>query len=134
MDVGGLVIRPAALRQDWPWVKPLLDSVIAKTGEAWWPEDVYAAVSSGKAAMWVSDSPEGVLVAYPEKEGWSGETVLHVWVCACESMSGIVCEAYKVLTDAALKVGAKKLVMESPRKGWQREGWNVQRYIYERSL
>ena len=115
-------------------MRGLLDRVIAKTGEAWWPEDIYAAVTVGKAAMWVSDDPQGVMVAYAGKEDWSGDTVLHVWIVACERMEGLQDEAYKVLSDAAMRVGAKKLVMESPRGGWQREGWKVQRYIYERSL
>ena len=127
------MIRPASLRFDWPWVKLLIGRVIEKTGEPWWPEDVYAAVSSGKAAMWVSDEPPGVMVAYADKEAWSQDPTLHVWVMACDDMAMLEREGYVVLEDAARRIGAKKLVMDSPRPGWQRRGWRVSKFNYERA-
>ena len=128
------MIRPANLRQDWPRVSLLLERCIAKTDEPWWPEDVYASVANGKSAMWVSDDPAGVLVAYPDREEWTQDMVLHVWIVACDDMAALEHEAYTVLAEAARKIGAKKLVMDSPRTGWQRNGWAVRRYTYERSL
>jgi hypothetical protein len=121
------------LRKDWPWVRPLLEKVIAKTREPWWPEDVYAAVTNGKAAMWVCDEPEGVLVAYQDVESWSGDKLLHVWVCYCVGgMESMGEQAYRVLDEAKQRVGAKAIVMDSPRPGWQKAGWRIKRIIYER--
>jgi hypothetical protein len=126
-------IRSAELRKDWPWVKPLVEAVIAKTNEPWWPEDVYASVVAGRAAMWVNDEPEGVLVAYPEAEAWTGDKVLHVWVCHCVGgMEQLNDEIMAILEAARQRIGAKSIVMDSPRPGWQKAGWRVKRYIYER--
>jgi hypothetical protein len=130
-----LPIRPAELRKDWPWVRPLLEIVIAKTGEQWIAEDVYAAVSNSRALMHVSDKPAGVMVSYPDKEAWSGDQVLHVWALWCvDGMEALQDEAYAILTDVAKRVGAKRVLMESPRAGWQRVGWQVKKYIYEREV
>jgi hypothetical protein len=130
-----LPIRPAELRKDWPWVKPLIDIVIAKTDEPWWAEDVYAAVTSGRALMHVSDKPAGVMVCYPDKEVWTAEPVLHVWALWCvDGMETLQDEAYAILNDVAKRVGTKKIVMESPRGGWQKVGWKVKKYIYEREV
>lgn len=128
------MIRPANLREDWIWVRGLIERVIVRLNEQYLPEDVYAAVKGGAAAMWVADDPQGVLVAYQDKAAWSGEPVLHVWICVCDDSEPLQDEAYKVLEDAARRIGAKRIVMESPRPGWQKRGWTVARYKYERQL
>lgn len=129
------MIRPAELRKDWPWVRPLIEKCIAKTGEQWWPEDVYANVSNGKAAMYVCDEPEGVMVCYPDREHWTGEIVLHVWALwSVGGMAQLADEAYALLGDLAKKCGATRLRMDSPRQGWQKAGWQVKKYIYEREV
>jgi hypothetical protein len=116
-------------------VKPLIEAVIAKTNEPWWPEDVYAAVKSGTAGMFVSDEPEGVLVVYPDTEAWTGDKLLHVWIChAVGGMQVLWPEADKILQGMAQKIGAKALSFHSPRPGWQKTGWKVKEYIYERGV
>jgi hypothetical protein len=129
-----MTIRPANLRQDWPWVRLLIQRVIDKTGEPWWPEDVYAAVSAGRALMWVCDEPPGVMVAYPDRAVWTQEPTLHIWVMACDDMAMLTAEGYKVLHETAHKLGARMLTMDSPREGWQRKGWRVAKYKYEREV
>jgi hypothetical protein len=129
------VIRAADLRKDWVWVRPLIEKVRAKTKQEWLVEDIYAAVSTGRAAMCVLDEPEGVMVAYPEADAWSKEPYIHVWVCYCVSgMAQFQEDAMKVLRDYAAKFNAKKIVMHSPRTGWQKVGWRVKEYVYEQEV
>lgn len=126
-------IRSVELRKDWPWVKPLIEAVIAKTDEKWWPEDIYAAVKNQTAAMFVSDDPEGVLVAYQGQEAWTGDTVLHIWVCHCkQGMEMLWDEGWQMVEKMKERIGAKYVVMDSPRPGWQKLGWEITRYIYKR--
>jgi hypothetical protein len=49
-------------------------------------------------------------------------------------MQAIVDEANEFLDAAAQRIGAQKLVMESPRPGWQRKGWKIREYQYERQV
>jgi hypothetical protein len=129
------VIRAADLRKDWPWVKPLLEKIQAKTGADWYVEDVYAAVLSRRAAMAVLDEPEGVMVAYPETDTWTKEPYVHVWICYCVGgMEQFQADAMKVLSDYAATFKAKRLVMHSPRPGWQKAGWRIKEYVYEVTL
>lgn len=126
------MIRQPDLRKDWVWIKPCLEKVKAKTKEGWLVEDVYAAVSAGRAAMYVVDEPESVLVVYETTEGWTGEKLLHVWIVYSEDMIQYEQRAYTLLEQLRQKIGARSVVMESPRKGWAKHGWKVKRYIYER--
>lgn len=129
------MIRPAELRRDWVWVRPLIQAVRDKTAADWYVEDVYAAVSSGRAAMAVLDEPEGVMVAYPDSDSWTKEPFVHVWICYCVGgMEQFQADAMKVLRDYAATFKAKRLVMHSPRPGWQKAGWRIKEYVYEVSL
>ena len=127
------VIRQAELRKDWPWVRPLVEQVKAKTGEAWLAEDIYSAVSTGKAAMYVSDDPEGVIVLHPSADEWSGDKTLFVWLVYCKAMDQMQDECYALLEQLRQNVGATKIVMHG-RPGWQKFGWKVKQVIYERTL
>lgn len=128
------MIRPAELRKDWPWVRPLLDEVRRKRGSEWWPEDVYAAVTNGKAAMFVSDEPEGVICCYPDKEAWTQEMTLFIWLVYCvNGMERLQDEANALLNQMAKNIGAKKIVMDG-RLGWQKRGWAIKSCIYEREV
>ena len=126
------MIRPVELRKDWGWVKPLVEAVKQKNGYDWFVEDVYGAVAYGKAAMYVNDEPEGVLVVYPDKEVWTNEPVLFVWIVYCrDGMEQMQAQTYAFLDDLKTKIGATKLVMDG-RPGWQKCGWRVKRIFYER--
>jgi hypothetical protein len=128
------VIRPADLRKDWPWVKPLVDEVRRKRDSQWWVEDVYAAVSTGKAAMYVSDDPEGVIVLYPDKEAWTNEVTLFIWLVWCrDGMVRIQDEANALIDRLAKNIGAKKVVMDG-RRGWEKHGWTIRNCTYEREV
>ena len=129
------MIRQAELRKDWPWAKHLVEAVRAKTNEEWLSEDVYVAVATGKAAMYVLDDPQGVLVCYPEKDAWSGDPMLHIWIVYCiGGMEQFIDEAMQLLNKLAGNISAKTMVMHSPRAGWQKAGWTVKEYVYEREV
>lgn len=126
------MIRPAELRKDWAWCRPLLEDVKAKGDHPWLVEDIYAAIVGGKAAMFVSDEPEGVIVVHPEKDIWSGEVSLFVWAAHCVGgLERIETETYALLDDLKSKVGATKIVMHG-RPGWQKRGWKIKQVIFER--
>lgn len=126
------MIRPAELRKDWPWVKPLLEEVKAKGEHGWLPEDIYAAVSANRAAMYVSDEPEGVIVVQLSPDSWTGEQSLFVWAAHCKHGYDLISEeTYALLDKLKAQYGCRSIQMEG-RPGWQKRGWKIKKILYER--
>jgi hypothetical protein len=89
-------------------------------------------VSSGKAAMYVCDEPEAVLVVHLDRESWTGDVVVHVWLCHCVgALDQMQDETYALLDELKAKAGATRIVMDG-RVGWQKRGWKIRKIIYER--
>lgn len=113
-------------------MRPMLEEVKQKGEQTWLVEDVYAAVATGRAMMFVSDEPEGVIVVHGDKDQWSGEASIFVWAAHCVGgLDRIETETLALLDDLKAKAGASKIVMHG-RPGWQKRGWKVKQIIYER--
>lgn len=109
-----------------------MEAVKVKGNHDWLPEDVYAAVLTNNAWMFVSDEPEGVLVVQKDVNPWNGETALHVWLAHCvDGLELIGDETYALLDQLKTKIGASRITMDG-RPGWQKRGWKIKKILFER--
>ncbi|WP_155761105.1 hypothetical protein [Stenotrophomonas maltophilia group sp. CASM10] len=116
-------MNPAELRAHWPVISAALDSVIEATSPDWIKEDVYHQLASGKAAgrlIYDQGQYRSLFILTQPAEEFSGERCLHIWI-AENAISGTD-ESFdfglSAIKQIALQLGAPKLTLESPRKGW----------------
>lgn len=110
------------VREAWGWVRNGLLDVIAETKERWLPEEVFAALQAGTAHLFALDKDGDevgfvILRRLLDPDG----PVLFVWCLWSEPGAVIVQwrELRDHLRDMALRMGAKRMRFESPRKGYQ---------------
>lgn len=124
---GGLMeivyAHPAELRAHWPVISAALDSVIEATSPDWIKEDVYHQLASKQAtAHLIYDCGQyrSLFILTQPAEEFSGQRCLHIWI-AENALSGTD-ESFdfglSAIKQIALQLGAPKLTLESPRKGW----------------
>lgn len=118
-----VIVNPAELRAHWPVISAALDSVIEATSPDWIKEDVYHQLASGKAAgrlIYDQGQYRSLFILTQPAEEFSGERCLHIWI-AENAISGTD-ESFDfglaAIKQIALQLGAPKLTLESPRKGW----------------
>jgi hypothetical protein len=124
-----VILIPAdQLDSRWEWVRAGLDALIAKCNESWHPSDVYAAIHSGRAFLYqIADG----FVVLQMQQTW-GRTELFVWILyAPHDMKPRREEVFTELQQMARRMGARAIVMKSPRKGWERVGFKVKEITYE---
>jgi hypothetical protein len=91
--------------------------VIARTGEPWLPEDVYAALGDGRAFLHVAMDGERIgffVVATPQ----DGD--LFVWAAAALTGGVRVRDVIAWIKRHAADCGFARVCFASPRKGWKR--------------
>lgn len=119
-----LTIAPMTLpevRQDWAWVRDGLLDVIAQCDERWLPEDAWLAVMSSSAFLWrieVEGDDIGFLLLRRDME--LDGPVLYIWAMWVEPHELVRRREDVIarLDEIAARVGAKRIRMESSRKGW----------------
>lgn len=119
-----LSVHPMSLpevRQDWGWVRNGLLEVIGRCSERWSPEDVWTSVMGGQSFLWRIERAGDdigflVLRRLDDPDG----PVLFVWAAWAEpgSLTKHAKDLFDRLVELAHRMGAKRLRMESPRKGW----------------
>lgn len=114
------------IREVWFEVRRGLEIVLRHSAEDWIPEDVWSALTGGKAHLFMSDDGSFVVVTY-------GDTNMHVW-CAYGNLDAHEPE----VCELARLAGKKKLTFASPRKGWERRlknrGWKPVQVFFEKDL
>lgn len=124
---GGLmelvIVKPAELRAHWPVVSAALDSVIEATSPDWIKEDVYHQLANASAIchlIYEQGQYRALFILTQPAEEFSGQRCLHIWI-AENALSGTD-ESFdfglSAIKQIALQLGAPKLTLESPRKGW----------------
>jgi hypothetical protein len=102
----------------------------------WRPEDVYAEVVNGNA--WLYTAPEGFIIFQPQREPYSGDRVLLVWIVWGEGAR--LLEKYNDDVEALARFhGFDMITFWSPRPGLERvpqrlPGWEKQTVIFQRRL
>lgn len=114
----GQLIAPAQLRSVWLDVKRGLESMPA---EDWIAEDVYHAIASGDAALYVfreSGTFAGFVVLRRLTAEFSGEIHCHIWLAYSESTRDAYSAAESFIKESAKHMGASRITFSSPRTGW----------------
>ena len=134
-----LRLIPAAKLYDvWGWVRNGLVDCAGKTQERWLPEDVYLAIKGGSAFLYAIEHKGDeigftVLCQHNDPDG----PCLFVWAMWTEPgagapVEGMICSA---LEAKAREIGAKRIRMQSPRKGWERKAyWRQTAALYEHEV
>jgi hypothetical protein len=124
-------VPPERIHEVWSWVRVGLEEVKRRANAVWLPEDIYLALKSKSAFLFIKDEGFCVLQRTTEADG----PRLFIWALHAPKMmrenSEAVMEELKTMARA---VGAKALRMQSPRKGWERCGWEVKEIVYEQKV
>lgn len=118
-----VLVKPAELRAHWPVISAALDSVIEATSPDWIKEDVYHQIATGSAyahLIYEAGQYRSLFVLTQPTEEFSKERCLHIWI-AENALSGTD-ESFdyglSAIQKVAQQLGAPRLTLESPRKGW----------------
>jgi len=127
------MVIPFDIRVTWDTVEDWLD--IVAENQDWRSEDVYAACTTGNAALYMpDDDEEGLLILKVIENPFTGDKALFVWV------------AYSPLCDAqekysgdleviAREAGCQWIEFESKRRGFsKRGGWEAMNTMYRRKV
>ena len=132
------LIPPAQLHDVWGWVRNGLMDCIGRTQERWLPEDVFVHIKAGTSHLFAiehkgDDVGFTVLCQHADSDG----PVLFVWALWVEPGAGKPIEGalYEALEQKAREIGARRVRMQSPRKGWERRAyWTQTAAIYEHEV
>ena len=129
-----LVVDPGKLHDIWPRIRDGLLKVIEATSPEWIPEDVYDALRNRRATLLVAEDTEWFIVAQQQPRHTG--SCLMIWVLYApgdyKKFAGLV---YPELEQLAREIGANRLEMHSPRKGWERDPrWIMRETIFTREV
>jgi hypothetical protein len=110
-------VPPEHLRAEWPRVRAGLEEVQASSPEPWWPEDIYHAIRSGSAQLFLA-GPEAFVVTAVDVEPYSGQRVLHLWAGYSAPGSDVFEDAMEQIKKVARSSGCTAIRFGSSRKGW----------------
>jgi len=132
-----VILRPIEDTYElWPWVRKGLIECAAKTQERYRPEDVYLLLQAKNAYLYVfEDDGTNIGFLIVQRMFDPDGPVLFVFALWGEVMRAFATECYGHLETLARSIGAKRIRMQSPRKGWAREEFfRAVSMIYEREL
>lgn len=136
-------LPPAEARAAWGWIRNGLVTVLGRVHDTWTPEDVYLEVAQGKAHVYAIEWREDdvgfvVLKLLADYDG----PCLWVWAMWAEpgtfdgfasARTSRMAEMFRALDELAASVKARRIRMESPRRGWERF-FDVKATVYERGV
>jgi hypothetical protein len=119
----------------WPLVRRHIQHANDKLGERNTPEEIYHALRQGMAGLYLAKDDTGIFVVQKVIE-LDATTTCFVWL-AVGPLRDEVQELNRQLEAVARLIGAVRLRMRSPRKGWERATngyWHVAEMLYEHNL
>jgi hypothetical protein len=122
-------INPADLHKHWDFVRKGCEVVKVKTGENWLPEDVYTAIKTNSAQLFLF--ADGFCVLQHIKDAYNNENVLHIWVAYHSTREDIKEASTNELIKIAKSIGARTITFTSPRKWDLYTGAKVKSVNYE---
>lgn len=115
-----------ALRQLWPSIVGQIAKLKERCSEQWLVEDVWAALISQRATLYVGflgDERVGFLISEPVWDAFATRPVLNIWIAVGHALFASEGPfVMQFMRQVASEVGASKVRMVSPRKGWERVG------------
>ena len=112
-------VHPDNLYPVWEYVRDGLLIIKTKSPEIWIPEDIYWQLKQGVSALYMAihKDVEGFAILQPNN-GWGGKEV-NVF-CAYSRNPQVVEFCLDEIKKIAKGIGAKRLVFESKRAGWEK--------------
>ena len=124
------MLQPIDIREIWNNIKDKLADLREACHCDWRVEDVYHSCRSGESDLWVAD--DAFTVIRNVENEFTGQPELYIWIFVGD---GLVRDKYiPQLEQIARSIGAKKMRMVSPRKGFTRTGWEIDSINYVRAL
>ncbi len=120
------------VRDEWAAILYGIQEVRDRGHEKWWPEDIYVALRSGSAFLYLIPKGPGFVIFQRHMD--ADGPVLFVWIIWGE-LAAIEDELYTEIEQLAKAMQAKRVRMHSPRKGWQRRKYfKPVSTIYEKEI
>lgn len=116
-----IIVKPGELRAHWPVISGALDSVIEATSPDWIKEDVFHRIKVGTAAahlVYGQGKYQCMFILTREVEEFSGSPSLHIWIAHNAGDAESYDYGLEMIKNAARSMGASRLTLESPRRGW----------------
>jgi len=124
-------LKATDIRQVWDDVQPGLQVIKNRFNPEWRTEDIYADCVSGNATLYMADG--GFFVMRVDVERFTGQSTLFIWIVYGKAEDEW--ESYlDEIETLARSVGAKSISFESPRKGYQKKGFEIENIKYRRLL
>jgi len=123
-------IVPVDVRKVWDDFKPRLQELCESYDTGWRPEDVYHLALLERVAVYHDPGSPGNYAVMRLRDDY-GVTVLFIWIVI--GQGDVIGRYQDELARIAREAGARRIVFESPRKGFFRlEGWKPYMTIFHR--
>jgi hypothetical protein len=122
------LLDPAAVYAGWDWLRAGILDCIRRTGERYRPEDVWLRLRGNTAWAYAADDTGFVIFT---QEFDPDGLVLFIWILwfAPGTAIGTHEAIFAEIRRLAGEIGARRIRMHSPRKGWAKA-----RYFQQRSI
>jgi hypothetical protein len=132
-------VPPEKCRDVWDYVRPGLVQVREKCNDRWLPEDIWLALQSKAAFLYMLEEDGDTIGFFVFKNFYDVDGLaLYVWVLHAPNAVQTSERAMEVIAqiDALAKgVGAKRIRHHSPRGGWLfKEMFELKMHLYEREV
>ena len=129
------------LHEAWPQVVPGLEQVRKRTSPEWWAEDVYLALKTNTAHLYMCylDSVyAGFFILVPKLDEHSGKRSLLVWIAYSSDLFTSTSAGLQEVYKLAKAGGFSNVHLYSPRIAWARrlarEGFKMTEIKFEREI
>ena len=123
----------------WQTIKGGLVETAEKAPGGWTPQDVFMQLVRGEATLHlviVDKYYKGFLIS--KTIGTNGSKGLLIWIMHGDGSGNLMVDNMDQIRDWARNIGAKRIQMQSPRKGWERVakklGFRVTQIVYEQDV
>lgn len=120
------------IRNVWEKVKDGLKVVRERTNEKWLDEDVYCALKTNNAQLFMFDN--GFCILQNIKDEWTNEPTLHIWITYHGTLDDVTDDFHSKLRELAHNIGSKRITFTSPRRWDRRSGAKIKSINYEIEL
>lgn len=111
------------LHDVWEMVSEDLETCRTQDKDEVWMEDIYHAIRSGWATLYVGrvdGEYAGALVLMRREDPWTGEPHVHIWFVANHKGHDILKEGQAQVEKIARDIGARKITLRAKRKAMER--------------
>lgn len=122
------------VRQCWEQIKHGLEVIADKCDAEWRVEDAYAKCRAGEWTLFVLPDGSGFIILYQYQDVYKLEKRLVV-ECAYHTGDVDPFEIYEPFVfEQARKIEAKCVEFHSPRRGFERKGWEITDMTYRQEV